>query len=389
MRNILFLVSFLLIAQSCSEFLGPDPDEFAIRGTLDDAENIIVTLEELTTQDLIVIDSVPTDERGNLSITHNIVESGFYILRTGPDNSVTMLIEPGESIEFTGDAEDLASTIQIHGSPGSEKLIQLNNTLSRNLLKIDSLTHRFQEARFDPDFQNLRQELDLAYTHLFQEQQQLVKEFINENPRSLASIIALYKYFGNQLLLNEKEHFEYFEKLSLSLSEVYPENKHVTDLKRRVIAHRRNEMQRQQVDASLAIGSIAPEIILPDTDGNPIALSSMHGNVVLIDFWAAWCPPCRQINPRLREIYNKYNSMGFEIYGISLDRTRKQWLSGIEEDQINWTQVSDLRFWSSPVVSLYNVEGIPYSVLIDREGKIVAKGVNVNELEDLLNELLR
>jgi peroxiredoxin len=133
---------------------------------------------------------------------------------------------------------------------------------------------------------------------------------------------------------------------------------------------------------------MAPEIILPDTAGNNIALSSMRGNIVLIDFWAAWCPPCRQANHYLKRIYDEYHEKGFDIYGVSLDRTHDQWILGIKEDGINWTQVSDLRFWSSPVASLYNVESIPYTMLIDRNGKIIGKGMNPRDIRRKLEELL-
>ena len=114
------------------------------------------------------------------------------------------------------------------------------------------------------------------------------------------------------------------------------------------------------------------------------ALSDLRGKYVLIDFWASWCTPCREAKPRLRDIYDTYRPHGFEIYGVSLDRTQNQWLRGIEEDSLTWTQVSDLRFWSSPVVSLYNVESIPYSVLIDPEGRIIHKDLSVSELENIL-----
>jgi peroxiredoxin len=388
MRSLIFLLFAIGFAWSCNYQGTQSSGTFSLSGNFENAAQISLQLEELTTTDLIPIDSIYTDDTGRFYFTHTIDEAGFYILRVDGGNFLTLLIEPGETISLEGDADDLPATCKIKGSDGSRKLAYLNNTLRKNYYKVDSLAHRFQESRFKNNHQQVRQELDLAYTSIFESQQEFVKDFIDQNPRSLASIIALYKYFGNQLLLNEAEHFEYFESLSQSLAAAYPNNRHVVDLKRRVNEHRRNEQQRKSIEASLAIGKNAPEIVLPDPEGNPVALSSLRGNIVLIDFWAAWCPPCRQINPRLKDLYDTYQSKGFEIYGISLDRTREQWLSGIREDGITWTQVSDLRFWNSPVVSLYNLEGIPYAVLIDEEGRILAKGFSVKELEEMLAELL-
>lgn len=135
---------------------------------------------------------------------------------------------------------------------------------------------------------------------------------------------------------------------------------------------------------NLAVGNPAPEIVLPCPDGVRIPLSAFRKNYVLIDFWASWCTPCRKANKKLRKIYNHYNHYGFEIYGISLDRAKDQWLQGISDDSITWTQVSDLRSWNSPAVSLYNVKRVPYTVLVCPEGTIIKKNLSVEELEDYL-----
>ena len=137
----------------------------------------------------------------------------------------------------------------------------------------------------------------------------------------------------------------------------------------------------------LAIGATAPEIALPNPDGEVVPLSSLRGNYVLVDFWAQWCRPCRMENPNVVAMYEKYNDKGFEVYGVSLDRTREKWLQAIEEDQLYWTQVSDLKYWRSEAAQTYNISAIPFSILLDPEGKIIGKNLRGPNLRQRLSEI--
>ena len=137
------------------------------------------------------------------------------------------------------------------------------------------------------------------------------------------------------------------------------------------------------------VGSVAPDFTLPDVDGNPVSLSSFRGKYVLVDFWAAWCPDCRKENPNIVAAWEKYKDKNFAILGVSLDRTRDQWLAAIEKDKLAWTQVSDLKYWSSEAAVLYCIRWIPMSFLLDPEGKIVAIGLEGEELHNKLEELLK
>ena len=137
------------------------------------------------------------------------------------------------------------------------------------------------------------------------------------------------------------------------------------------------------------VGSEAPDFTLPDVDGNLVSLSSFRGKYVLVDFWAAWCPDCRKENPNIVSAWEKYKNKNFTILGVSLDRNREQWLAAIEKDKLPWTQVSDLKYWSSDAAVLYCIRWIPMSFLIDPEGKIVAIGLEGEELHNKLEELLK
>ncbi len=388
MKRFFFFVFLGFLLLGCKTEDKEDYHEFILKGSFDTDEKLTITIEELTPADLLVLDSITTDASGRFVFRMEMDEAGFYILRESRDNFVTLLIEPGETINLTGNAKDLRETCRVEGSEGTSLLFELNDRLYANMAKVDSLADLYRKSRYSPDFEQIRHELNKAYTNIFEDHRQYVKKFIKDNPHSLASLIALYQYFGDKVILRETEDFKYFKKLSKSLSEVYPTNRHVIDLRKRVSDVKRRKMQRQLAEEKLAVGNTAPEIILPDPEGNNISLSSLRGNVVLIDFWASWHDPCRITNEILKEIYEKYQDRGFEIYGVSLDRTREQWLKTIEKSNIGWIQVSDLRYFNSPVVSLYNIEGIPYTVLLDRKGKIVAKDVDHRHLEEYLADLL-
>lgn len=145
---------------------------------------------------------------------------------------------------------------------------------------------------------------------------------------------------------------------------------------------------------NLEVNDLAPEINLPNPKGDSIALSSFRGKVVLIDFWASWCPPCVKEQPELVKLYKQYKNKtftagnGFEIYGVSLDSKRENWEKAIAKWKISWTQVSDLKFWSSPVARIYNLQEIPANFLIDSNGNIIAKDLHGHDLEEFLKKMM-
>ena len=137
----------------------------------------------------------------------------------------------------------------------------------------------------------------------------------------------------------------------------------------------------------LAVGQPAPEISLPNPEGKIVPLSSMKGKYVLVDFWAKWCGPCRQENPNVVNAFQKYKDKGFTVYGVSLDRNREEWLQAIQQDKLTWTHVSDLKYWQSEAAKTYNITGIPFSLLLDPNGVIIAKNLRGAALHQKLEEI--
>ena len=144
----------------------------------------------------------------------------------------------------------------------------------------------------------------------------------------------------------------------------------------------------ERLKKALLVGTLAPDIVLPSPEGNVLKLSDLRGKVVLIDFWASWCGPCRRENPNVVRLYDKYNVKGFEIFSVSLDKDKNAWIKAIKDDKLGWSNhVSDLKYWSSEAAKLYGISSIPSTILLDKDGRIIAKNLRGRELENKLKEI--
>lgn len=198
-----------------------------------------------------------------------------------------------------------------------------------------------------------------------------IEAFIKEQPASIVSAFVLYRYYSPALSPEEIERYTALLDPSLSGTQ------YVKLLK--------------ELPATLrgtAIGTQAPDFALPGPDGKIIRLSDHFGKYLLVDFWAAWCGPCRRENPNVVRVFNKYKDKGFSVFGVSLDSKKEAWVKAIGQDGLNWPQVSDLQFWNSGPARLYGIRGIPGNVLLDQSGKIIARNLRGEELEKKIAELL-
>jgi thiol-disulfide isomerase/thioredoxin len=217
------------------------------------------------------------------------------------------------------------------------------------------------------------------------QEKRIQAEFTQAQATSTAKIKELIPQMGSHLVALWATNFLPAEKEMASLE----------DIANRLAKARPNHPQVKQFVANLQRlqgvnkGAMAPEINLATPEGPNLALSSLRGKYVLIDFWASWCGPCRRENPNVVKTYAAYKDKGFEIYGVSLDQDREAWLKAIEKDQLVWKHVSDLKYWSSAGAQAYQVNSIPQNFLLDKEGRILAKGLRGAALDQYLAQLFK
>jgi thiol-disulfide isomerase/thioredoxin len=276
----------------------------------------------------------------------------------------------------------------VSGSEDSRLIRELTAEQNKVLARIYQLNRIFTDSAHSPDFMEIKVGLDSVYDGILEAYREYTFAFIEDNLHSQASLMALYQQIGPRYyVLDPEKDFKYFSMVDSSMGILYPESDAVQDLHRQVDELKQKQLIESMSAARLEAGSLVPEIALPNPDGDTILLSSLRGSYVLLDFWASWCPPCRKENPNLVKIYEKYHDEGFEIYQVSLDKTRDAWLLGIREDKLHWIHVSDLRFWNSIVVPVYNIQGIPTSYLLDRRGRIIAQNLRGDMLEQELKQI--
>ncbi len=377
MKNLFRLSVLALVLNSCGGGHKKTNTTFELKGTLTDSKGETIYLEKLASAKPIVVDSCVIDDKGNFSFDNYVPGIGFYRVKLSDQNFGMLVMDSTNKITITGSAKDLGNTYKPVGSPDTKLFLEYNESSKILQRQQDSLNEAFRFAMttvgVKPDslkVDSLSKTFEAIYLKVVDSYCERIAEKAKANANMFPTVIAIQP-------LDPDKYLELFKLVDAGLTAKYP-------------GHPDINMFHQMIAKMVATkaGGDAIEINLPDPTGKNIALSSLKGKVVLIDFWASWCGPCRKEMPNVVAAYKKYKSKGFEIYGVSMDKELQPWVDAIKKDGITWIQVSDLKYWDCVAAKAYNVQSIPYTVLLDKEGKIIGKGLRGDQLEAKLKELL-
>ncbi|NAS30614.1 redoxin domain-containing protein [Flavobacteriaceae bacterium R38] len=296
-----------------------------------------------------------------------------YVFIDEIQNPVGVILEEG-NIKITAYKDSIGFSV-IGGTTSNDDFYSYVSGQREIGKKVQEIRSEFQAASIARDSVTART-LSELYQETVAEAREYEPGFIEKNPTSYISALLLDRMFAGQVI-TAKEAKVTYDKFS-------------DKVKRSRVGEGLGKALVEILEAEnrVAIGSIAPNFSAITPTGETLSLDQAKGKVTIIDFWAAWCKPCRVENPRVVAIYNKYHDQGLNILGVSLDRTNEDWLKAIEEDQLPWSHISNLKYWQDPIAKMYNVRGIPATFILDAEGRIVARNLRGPALEAKVTELL-
>lgn len=364
-RNILVigLVSFTM---ACGNNSAESDGTVQISGEIKNKPEGSLILSEYQGDRAEVIDTIPVNENGKFDYELSVESPGFYELNLFGEKMARLALFD-EDIKIEYDFNDKES-FKTSGSHDTEQIAKVDQLMDLYQKEINELNNQYYEAMTANDQEAIKsiqeRSMEMASNHAAR-----VKNTVKDMDGSFASLAAV-------MMIDPGTDFDFLDSLINGLDQQYPNTKSIITLK-------------QQLDElrTLSVGQPAPEIALPNPEGELVRLSDLRGKYVLIDFWAAWCKPCREENPNVVRLYHQYKDKGFEVFGVSLDRTKEAWVGAIEEDGLEWTQVSDLQYFNSEAAATYQINAIPATYMVDPEGNIIAKDLRGSSLENKLKEL--
>ncbi len=361
-----------------------------IRGVIEGGESSNLTLERLNVNRTTLIDSIVLGRQGSFSVRVKAESPELYILKNQEGRIINLLLSPGENVTVTTTADQFDRDYHVEGSPESEKISRLVARMNHTRHTIDSLW-TLGETIGDPSSPQMDLIRSAIGRSIIAQKRYTIRHLV-ENMDSPSSVYALYqKYDEETPVLGEESDLQYFIAVADSLEKLYPNSTLTRSLRADIELKKSAFLQDQQLNTLLSMADEVTGVLdlsIPDRDGNETALSSLKGNVILVAFWASGSEESIEALLRLRSTYLKYHDSGFEIYAVSLDNDKVNWMSTIDYNEFDWINVSELNYPDSRSHLIYNVTSLPTTFLINREGDIVARDLYGKTLETWLDNLI-
>lgn len=374
-----FISTVLVVLISCNSKEG---GSFTVEGTVKNSSARMIYLEQnlANRERPLIVDSATLETSGNFQLSTETDEEGLYSLRT--DQSpypFAVIINDSKKIKVNADLSKTNDVYTVSGSQASQDLIEIDKKIGKETQRMSQLAQHYNMvAEMRPSDSLTQNEIDslkLADSTQYESIATDLKNYIIDLPSNANSAtlvvyaVNLYQQIG--------------QRSGMKLSQM-----EIADIVNRSLKRFPDHIALNEWKKTLRPEN-APDFTMADTSGKAVSLSSFKGKYVLVDFWASWCKPCRYENPNVVAAYNQFKDKNFTILGVSLDENRDAWLKAIQTDGLTWTHVSDLKGWENSAAALYGVKSIPYNVLLDPNGNIIAEDVRGKKLFETLDRFLK
>ncbi|KUG08870.1 TlpA disulfide reductase family protein [Solirubrum puertoriconensis] len=365
LKNYLILVGAALISlPGLSQSKAPKPN-FTLQGNLAGAVagTKVYLLDDENNHTL---GSTTVDAQGHFQLQGLVAEPAVYYLKVDKHpRRVAIALEPGSRLQLKAEAANLRQTARVAGSKDAAVLQRFNDLDEDYYIKVQGIINRRKAAGDEIQRAAINKEWELARKQMYAAMKSIARQQSYVSP------------FVAVQLMSSPDHLPFIDSIATIYQRRYSQSRYTIELVTYLASQK-----------ATAVGAMAPEIMLPALDGKTTALSSLRGKYVVVDFWASWCTPCRRENPDMLKLYNSYKAKGLEIYGVAMDDKQDKWQEAVKQDGITWTQVFDDNKAANPAKNTYGIRALPSTLLLDPQGRIVAKGLRGEELEKKIAELL-